>query len=367
MDDLRERMLPLALSHEWDALAAMPELASDHPVAQTARGLRKALEADDIDGGLEDLDAAAARGQLDGRIQAALLRALADQEWDLIEREALALIQVPMVDDQQRGAFAAVLEKVAERLQGYRHFDRALPLWTALLTIQPDLGLAWQRRSRIHFHRGDFALALADAEKHLEFEPRNRLAWLGRAAIKAALGDAAGAEADRRTGEPFYDVHTSEAVSAQAAELLAGDRYENLDTRLSFFEQLGLENLDLAVIVLQEQWAYSYFPAEEEGGIDLAYTVGLFYRWGQPELMVHSRGLEDPDVKAAVTELVERAQEGGTLAAGQTLTVAGKTVTLEVPTEADLAARPYGYGMHFYRHFMDRTSVPLLLARFDRV
>ena len=27
---------------------------------------------------------------------------------------------------------------------------------------------------------------------------------------------------------------------------------------------------------------------------------------------------------------------------------------------------PYGYGVHFYRHFMHRTDVPLLLARFSR-
>jgi hypothetical protein len=34
-----------------------------------------------------------------------------------------------------------------------------------------------------------------------------------------------------------------------------------------------------------------------------------------------------------------------------------------VPTAKDLATYPYGYGGHFYRHFMDRNEVPLLLAR----
>lgn len=368
MHELRTALMPLVMGHEWPALTELMTKYERDPAAKpvllVGRGIQRAFEGDDLDGGLALLDEAAGLGDVDGLLQGALVRCLADQAWDRIEAAVERLQAVTLLEDQ-RPSFATVLEKLADRLQAERKFDRALPLWTALLAIEPDAALAFRRRSRLLFHVKDFASALADANRHVELEPRNRLAWLGRAAVKEALGDVEGAAADRLTGERFYDVDTSEAVAAQAAELLAGDRDENLSTRLSFFDQLGLEHLDLAIIVHDEQWAWSVLPGDD-GALDLSFTVGLFYRYGHPELMVHSRDLDPVALKDAIAEVVTRAQDGETAKAGDPLTVGDVTVSFEVPTAADLAKFPYGYGVHFYRHFMDRTDVPLLLARFSR-
>lgn len=369
MSELREAFMPLVMGHEWPALTELMQKHENNPAAKglllVGRGIQTAFEGDDLDGGIALLDEAAELGDVDGLLQSALVRSLAEQEWDRIDAAVQKLTTMTLLEDQQ-SAYATVLEKLADRLQAEQKFDRALPLWNALVAIDPNAATAYRRRARIYFHTKDFKRALADADKHVELEPRNRLAWLGRAVVKEALGDVAGAAADRRSGEPFYDVDTSEAVAAQAAELLAGDRDDNLASRLSFFNQLGLSDLDIAVIVHDEQWAWSVIPAEN-GSIELSYTVGLFYRYAHPELVVHSRDLDPDDLKNAISELVTNAQDGQTAKVGDVVTVGDVKVSLEVPTAEDLAKHPYGYGMHFYRHFMDRTEVPpMLLARFSR-
>ena len=81
--------------------------------------------------------------------------------------------------------------------------------------------------------------------------------------------------------------------------------------------------------------------------------------------MFHSRNLHLDDIKSNVSELVERIRDGHVVKAGDSFELEDKRVQFEEPTAEELAKYPYGYGVHFYRHFFDRPNVPLLLARFS--
>lgn len=363
--DLRNELVPFIQDHQWEQVGAFIERHAQTPAAKDlvvlGRGMREALEGD-LDTGIGVLGEAVALGNVDARLQRALLRTLADQEWDQVIEDVAALKHTALAFDDQRSLYELLLEKVADQLQSRREFPRALETWNELLARVPDLALGFQRRSRCHFHLGQLELALKDADRHLELEPENRLAWLGRAAVKKALGDLDGAAADEKAGAPFYDLQVSAEVRAQAKTLLEGDRDQNLNARLNFFQEMGLPHLDVALQVLEEEWVFCFIPSEDER-LDLSFTVGFFYRFGHPELMFHSRDVDFDVMKQAVTELLERVRDGHVVKAGDTLELDGRSVTFTVPTAQDLVDYPYGYGGHFYRHFMDRTDVPLLLAR----
>lgn len=178
--------------------------------------------------------------------------------------------------------------------------------------------------------------------------------------------------------DPFTDFSATQKELAAFAGWLKKDRRDNLARRLDFFTEQDpvktIENLGFVVKIVKHGYTCLAFPIDDE---ILAYSVGYYYSFGFPELMlVAPAGTSPESLSVVVTSLGDGLKSetapddfragAGVLArhASPALKKAGlRADRLESPQDATLDTYSYGFGWYFYRHFMDSARVPLLLAR----
>jgi tetratricopeptide (TPR) repeat protein len=83
-------------------------------------------------------------------------------------------------------------------LSHFRRDNEALVEYQRALELNPNAVLALFGRGNIYYRRKQYAQALADYNKVLELNPRFAPGYQNRAAARQAIGDLAGAAADRR-------------------------------------------------------------------------------------------------------------------------------------------------------------------------
>ncbi len=147
------------------------------------------------------------------------------------------------------------------------------------------------------------------------------------------------------------------------------------------------ESLGFVPLVIENGFTCVVVPGEDADQ-DLAFSVGFFYSFGFPEVMLLADapglGIEDlqPILMAAARRVVEDEEDDEGLedealleARAERLAdyvldaIAERGLATDAVTSPDapfLERYAYGYGWYFYRHFADTTQVPLLLARVAR-
>ncbi len=172
---------------------------------------------------------------------------------------------------------------------------------------------------------------------------------------------------------PFDDFTATPADMRRFAKLAEEDPEANLMERFEFFlaqnEGAAQQQLGFVPIILNSGWVAVVSPQDE--GETLAFSVGLHYRFGHPEVLLIG-AIPPPEAQAVIN------------AVGAQVCMSPKGQTVEVvgpDPEAGIAARyeferlnpsseildthPYGYGWYFYRHFTshDPREIPLLIGK----
>jgi tetratricopeptide (TPR) repeat protein len=75
--------------------------------------------------------------------------------------------------------------------------DRAFADYNRALALAPNLALSWNGRGVIYLHRKQYQSAISDFTAAIRLNPNLIQPYRNRAAAKRALGDTAGARADR--------------------------------------------------------------------------------------------------------------------------------------------------------------------------
>jgi tetratricopeptide (TPR) repeat protein len=77
--------------------------------------------------------------------------------------------------------------------------EEAMTDFAKAIDLKPDFALAFRNAGQVFYKARNFDKAVTSLSKAIELSPRDAQAYSLRAACRAALGDIAGAEADRRT------------------------------------------------------------------------------------------------------------------------------------------------------------------------
>ncbi|HZU95876.1 MAG TPA: DUF4262 domain-containing protein [Planctomycetota bacterium] len=162
------------------------------------------------------------------------------------------------------------------------------------------------------------------------------------------------------------------------------DRAGNLERRMDHFvdqrPDLAMRKLGFVPNIMKNGFTCVGVPGEGESS-DLAFSVGFFYSYGHPELMLV--GASVVAMQKVIEAIGQEIKRGGEQVVGprdkkkltenatrlvETLqkTLASQKLEakkIAMPDEAFLEEYAYGYGWYFYRHFLDDANVPLLMAR----
>ncbi|HBP16954.1 MAG TPA: hypothetical protein DEA08_04045 [Planctomycetes bacterium] len=171
---------------------------------------------------------------------------------------------------------------------------------------------------------------------------------------------------------PFDDFTATPGDLQRFAELAAEDPEANLIERFEFFlaqdEGTAQQLFGFVPIILRSGWVAIVTP--QAGGETLAFSVGLHYRFGHPEILLVGAipPREAQAVINAVGAQVCMSSPGHSVESIGPNPEAGITARYEferLDSSAELLDRyPYGYGWYFYRHFTshDPREIPLLLG-----
>ena len=177
--------------------------------------------------------------------------------------------------------------------------------------------------------------------------------------------------------KPFSDFTASSSELEELQQLRDEDRLRNLERRHLFFlrqnPEVAQAKLGFVPLIGGNLATVIGVPGEGEKP-DLAYTVGWWYFFQTPEVMLIgegkgqqmadalsrvtprllelSRDLTLPETYAPITAMVREELAAAGLEAGEVGT----------PTADFLKTHPFGYGSYFYAHFLDDHRAPLLSA-----
>lgn len=186
--------------------------------------------------------------------------------------------------------------------------------------------------------------------------------------------------------EPFEDFQADEQTMAEFERLKREDRLENLSRRYLYFTEQNLratlESLGFVPNIARN--GFTNILVQEE---NLVYTVGLFYSYSYPEIMMLGRSpaatpQKMRNVLQAVGEkLVDEQpvspevwqdnppaffqQRARTMSKWYFQALASEGLKCNTLTNASnefLDRYPYGYGFYFYAHFLDDHRCPILCS-----
>lgn len=257
-------------------------------------------------------------------------------------------------------------EVLATGFQAHKRYAEALAYWDYLISESDDNPTYLQRRARCHYFLGNYAESIADATRLIEHDPKRRVAWGIRAQSRQAAGDLAGAAADGAREDAIFDYDISGEERVELARILAADKDENLRARYTIFSRKAAkaeQDFGFVKKILGSGWSINHYPSQWDQPLDLTYSVGFFYRTGQPDVMVVSEGIPPEEITESLNVLGRDLLAGRVLAAGDSVTLCGRSVRLENRNEEVDHPYAYGFGGSFYANFMNRAHTPLLMAR----
>ena len=91
--------------------------------------------------------------------------------------------------------------------------DAALKAFDAAVARSPSLAAGWSQRSAVEYLLGDYKASVADAQRALQLEPRNFVAFANLGRAQMALGDRAAA-LKAFTAALALDPHLDDAADA---------------------------------------------------------------------------------------------------------------------------------------------------------
>jgi len=98
---------------------------------------------------------------------------------------------------------------------------------------------------------------------------------------------------------------------------------------------------------IEEYGWHVVFVAEEPDTPRFAFTVGLYYRYAHPEILV--MGLRQPTAHSLLHSMVARIQHGERFESGAFITGIASFPLALVPVHTDHFREYLGYGIWFYR------------------
>lgn len=152
--------------------------------------------------------------------------------------------------------------------------------------------------------------------------------------------------------------------------LLLKDRTENLKKRYEFFmaKDPKLANNDLKFVpaMIENQWIVKFFYPDGSNVPNLAYSIGFFYSFNQPELMIIGGDMRPEEYQAFINEIGKFIKEGLIFTANrdysELLKIADGAVEFKPATKEILKESPYSGGMAFYLCFQDLEEEPPILV-----
>ncbi len=178
--------------------------------------------------------------------------------------------------------------------------------------------------------------------------------------------------------EPFQDFEIDPDTHSEWKALKKQDRRANLTHRYKYLSQQNPTKARdfLASVPQIEQAGWAVKPIPEE---DFLYTIGYWYSWGYPEVMLFPRGRLSLQDLVPVLENIPAQFTGGpfeqapdddrlserhgllrSLVEKEAERLGLVIEQMGEPSEEMLDRFRYGYGWYFYAHFEDDISVPFL-------
>lgn len=177
---------------------------------------------------------------------------------------------------------------------------------------------------------------------------------------------------------PYADFEATPEQHEELAALLWLDRRRNLMRRFDHFAQQDPDRTvtEFGYVPLVVRHGFATVSLSRFRGPSAVCSIGWFYSFGVPDvLLIDSRWRVELDLGHAVERagrLLARRQgsladlppeRAASKAVIRALQWAAQPLRRLAPADADaLELHPYAKGRYFYRHFMDRTQVPLLIA-----
>ena len=176
-----------------DARTTDPQM-SEEAAKPFVRGMEQ-MKAHDYQGAVQSFTKAIALHPKNARAYAS--RGSAHQR--LEENEAAVADYSDAIRLKPDGAFAYAGRGVC--LVRLRRDDDAFADFNRALELDPKLASAWNGRGGVYFRRRQYKLAIRDYNAAIQANPRFARAYENRARAREALGDTAGATADRKIEE----------------------------------------------------------------------------------------------------------------------------------------------------------------------
>jgi tetratricopeptide (TPR) repeat protein len=94
---------------------------------------------------------------------------------------------------------ASAPSKLKPRVISQKRLDEAMADFAKAIELKPDFALAYRNAGQVYYKARVYDKAVATFSKAIELSPRDSQAYSWRATCRAALGDQAGAQAERTT------------------------------------------------------------------------------------------------------------------------------------------------------------------------
>lgn len=168
------------------------------------------------------------------------------------------------------------------------------------------------------------------------------------------------------------DQHTHQLLEEARQKfhsLLIKDKTENLRKRLEFFmakdPDFSKTKLRFVPRIIDHQWVVWFFYQKKTNEPALAYSIGFFYNFNQPEVMIIGGEMKPEGYQALIDHLGNFIKSGGTFLADKDyseLFQVDGPLKFEQATKEILKEFPYGFGRAFYARFQDLEEAPPILV-----
>jgi hypothetical protein len=142
-----------------------------------------------------------------------------------------------------------------------------------------------------------------------------------------------------------------EATRERLGKLRWSDPDESLRERMKLLSRYPSEVVHLGFVkqILDHGWAVVWVSDD-----DVAYTIGLEYRFAHPELLLSAPDLDVETQKAILNDLGSRVAKGEKIASEEEVVVGAEVLTFHRYQDDTFEQLPCGYLARFEQFFADR-------------